>query len=288
MPQIPYSEKNKSLSVFDMDQLKLRKGEKARIALMDENAVYQWSHWVNNPSAQDGGSKGGYYVCLGDNKKLLEDGAAPEVCPLCRVAEPSRDGMVSFPKRRFATHVARYRTNNLGQIMLPMALYLQVWLFGDDKYNALTDRSTEHGDLRKRDIVLTCTIEPYQKFDMDVSPKLNLVSDLSAKAQYLEIKKQHSKELERLLGRSITKENMEKMVSQAMPSIISDTDISANVDDVLAELESDPVDVVSSSVLDDTPDAASVSDDISGDILVVEETKASVKTEISVDELLGD
>lgn len=234
-PEMGYSQDNKVASIFDMDMLRLKKMEKARIALMDKTVKVQLCHWVRDPSAGEGDRKGRYVVCLGDYATVMRDGADPTRCPACRIAEPGQDSLVSVARRRFVTHIARYRTNAKGQVLAPISLALQGWIFSDDKYNMLADRTAEHGDLRKHDITLTCTAEQYQKFDMDVSPKLLFAGDEAAKTQYMELQKARSQELERLLGAPMKYEALETFLGKATP-VIGEEEVAQTAEEAVAEV----------------------------------------------------
>ena len=50
-------------------------------------------------------------------------------------------------------------------------------------FSKLVDRKREHGDLRKRDIVLTCTAVQYQQLDIDVSGRCEAIQTDSGKEQ---------------------------------------------------------------------------------------------------------
>ena len=236
MTDMPLDPENKAASVFDLDSFKLEKNEKARITMLDKHAKMMLAHYVRSGEPREDGSiPGRYYACLGDYKKVMEDGADPEGCPACAVAEPARDVPVSVPRRRFAMHIIRYRTNTKGQATQPLSLALEVWQFGDNKFNQLVDRQEEHGDLRKKDIIVTCTGKQYQSFDLDVAGKMLVSTDDSAKAQYAELKKERSSELDRLLCQTLNHESLERMVGQATPKI-KDEEIEAEADSTLDEV----------------------------------------------------
>ena len=203
MPDVDFNKDNKSLSVFDMEMLRLKTGEKARIAIMDPKVKMQVAHYVRHSSfglTNEGQIKGKYVVCLGDYETVKAEGLDGSRCPLCKVSEQGQEVKVSMPRRRFALHIARYRTNSKGVLSEPISLDIQVWVFGDDKFNKLVDRAEEHGDLRKSDMNLTCTSETYQNFDMDVGRTLVLAGDESGKKQYKKLMSMKNTDIDKLLG----------------------------------------------------------------------------------------
>jgi len=159
---------------------------------------------------------------------------SPQTCPACKAASPGRDVAVSTPRRRFALHIARYRTNQAGQAITPLSLAMQIWVFSDDKFNKLVDRYAEHGDLRRRDLVITCTAEQYQTFDIDVSVKMLAATDDASKAQYRECKSQMSNDIERLLATPTSYEALERLLGNATPDIMPDLDPSS-MDELISE-----------------------------------------------------
>jgi hypothetical protein len=229
----------KSSSIFDMDQLRLEKDERARIAIIDEKAKMELVHWIN------GDPRGRYYVCLGDYQTVQSQTSDPDRCPACSVAEPGRDTVVSMPRRRFVLNVARYRTNSKGQVLNPLSLALQAWVFSDDKYNKLVDRHQEHGDLRRHDITLTCTAKQYQSYDIDVSPKLLLQEEAGGLEQYKQLRKETNADVSRLLGTTLSYERLEALVSDSTPPMTEAEqakETAGIVEDVMAELSNAPLD----------------------------------------------
>ena len=239
MPELDFDSKNKTTSVFDIDQVRLTKDEKARIAILDEKAKMEFAHYIME------GERGRSYVCLGDYATVLENQTDPDRCPACRQAEPGRDKAVSMPRRRFVVHVGRYRTNSKGVLVNPISMDLQAWVFGDDKYNKLIDRYEVHGDLRKHDLVLTCTTQQYQNYDIDVHPDLTAAKDENVKEQYKALQGRRNADIDRLLGRKIPYERMEALVSEALPTMTEaeiQVQTEAAIKDVMSDLDNTPPD----------------------------------------------
>lgn len=233
-----FDSKYKSASLFDIDQLRLQKDEKARILILDEKVKMVMAHYIRTGEVTaEGWQRGKYYACLGDYDRVMADGKDVNTCPACRVCDMGREATVSIPRRRFVLNIARYRTNNKGVVSVPISLAHELWIFGDDKFNKLVDRAEEHGDLRARDIILTCVAQQYQNYDIDVSTKVMVKQDKSAMEQYKDIKSKRPADIERLLATSVTYEALESLVTDATPDIEVESDAST-IQDVADLLDS--------------------------------------------------
>lgn len=246
MPEIPFDQEHKSTSIFDTDQLRLDANEKARILIMDQNAKMQWVHYIltGDEDRATGRRMGRYYVCLGDGTLLgSKDGPGVDVerCPACKIAEPGRDVFCGIPRCRFVVNIARYRTNLKGQIVKPISLALNAWVFAQEKYNMLADRAEEHGDLRRHDIIVTCTSKQYQKFDMDVAAQTAMQTDTAARGQYKELQAQRSPEIELLIAQPLSYDALERLLGDATPTITDDdfaTESKQAISDIMDEIDS--------------------------------------------------
>ncbi len=192
MPQISFKSENKKASVnYDFPKLKLKKGERARIAVLTQPDV-QYTHNFRKPVMENGKpkmetaqrrDKSEYQtnvmafvrnpICLGDWATLEDKGSDPEHCPACKMAKDNPDWMQA-PKRRFAMHVIRYRTKSGGfGVSEPFAVETLVWSFPDRVFNKLADFTEEAGgDLKTVDLMLgPCENEGFQKFDIAMAQK---------------------------------------------------------------------------------------------------------------------
>jgi len=238
MPKFELDPKNRSTSIFDIDRLNLRKDEKARIIILDESPSYEYTHYIMDGTFRDNGSpNGSSYICLGDPATVQKERVDQERCPACNVADASDGSMVKMARRRFVYNVARYRTNARGGVIKPISLQHFVWLFGDDKINKILDRKEEHGDLRVKDIILTCTAQQYQNMDMDVSGELTIKDDKGAIEQLKEIRGSLplDSDSERLLGKKISFDDMEKLIGQS--GSVGDEEVAASVAEVMDSIE---------------------------------------------------
>jgi hypothetical protein len=259
---LDFSAKHKAASLFDIDQLRLEKDERARILIMDQKVKMVPAHYIRSGEVtSEGYQRGRYYACLGDYERVMADGKDPDKCPACRVADATRDSTVSMPRRRFVLNIVRYRTNSRGQLATPISLAHELWVFGDDKFNRLVDRAEEHGDLRTHDLLLTCTAKQYQNYDIDVGAKAMVQSSPEAAAQYKELKSKRPADVERILANVITYEAMERLVADATPQIAMDlADDTSSIADVASVLD-DEVGTGETTVTFDEPQRAATTGD---------------------------
>lgn len=239
MPIAAFDSRNKTSSVFDMDRFKLERNEKARIVLLDEAPYYAWTHFMKVGGPEN---RGGYYICPGSEDALRAEKYDPNRCPVCRASGPEseRDAAIASARRQFVIHIARYRTSNTGLVIKPVSLALQVWRFGQDKFNRLFDLHGMHGDLRKKDITVSCKGGQYQNYEIDVFPQEPIfATDATVKAQWKELMAQRNPEIERMLGSRLDHGRLEALLGNAAPLLgESDFGVTAaesTLDDIVAE-----------------------------------------------------
>jgi hypothetical protein len=210
--KVGFNESQKSNNIFDLENFKLDKDYKARIALIEQDIEVEYTHWVD---------EFGYVICHGDYQTLLDTGSDGK-CRFCKAAENSK--AVKPARRRFVTWLVLYRTNKAGMpIGPPISFEIIPWLFGDDKFNDLVNKKEQWGDLRLRDILVECLGKQYQKFRMDVLPEALWLSDANLKAQvvaeYKNTQHKYGQDMRRLLGRDVTKlEDIDKVINDAVGS----------------------------------------------------------------------
>lgn len=200
MPRIEFAEENKVVKTnFNFPKLKLGKGEKARIALV-ESPVYEYRHNLDAPvvingkvelktgTRADGTTYEDYKrefisapLCSGDIETLAENGLDPDNCPVCKYIKANK-GQLKAPQRRYAMHVIKYKTTaGSSKVATPFSVDLLVWAFTDKVFNSLADLKADW-DLKTHDILLTCTNDVFQNYDIDVAPDAAWTKDAKTKS----------------------------------------------------------------------------------------------------------
>lgn len=192
MAKISFSSENTIKQFNDYPKLKFEaKGEKARVAVLDDSPEVEWVHTLRAPvvvngqvqmetvKGQDGTSTEkvkmdfvGQHLCLGILNTLHENGRKgtpgdPDNCPTCAAGRTS--DAIEPPKRRMAIHVVRYKTQpGSFKPQVPFQAELLAWVFSEKVYGALVSIAEEHGDLRSRDLLLECTNKGFQNVEVQV------------------------------------------------------------------------------------------------------------------------
>jgi hypothetical protein len=192
MAKIDFSSDNTIKQFNDYPKLKFEaKGEKARVVVLDDQPEVEWVHTLRAPvvingqlqmetvKGQDGSTSEkpkmdfiGQHLCLGNVNTLAENGRKgspgdPDNCPTCAAGKAS--DAVEPPRRRMAIHVVRYKTQpGSFKPQEPFQAELLAWVFGEKAYTALVSISEEHGDLRRRDLLLECTNKGFQNVEIQV------------------------------------------------------------------------------------------------------------------------
>ena len=240
---------NRQASVYDLDRLRFsEKNEKGRVLLLDSDMECMFRHFVKNPPGSQ--TTGRYYACLGDFDTVSRAGTDADRCPACAYATEGRDVPVSMPKRQYAAHVAKYATDNRGEINGLMVLQMKAWLFGDDKFNKLVDRKKEHGTLQGKDIILTCTGPAYQALDMDVSPRCIAAETEEGRGQIKRLIESKFKSLEALLASQVAYDELMEAVNKSgvAAPMASQVSVAAELDQSTMESLFNPA-----APLDDVP-----------------------------------
>ncbi len=184
MPEIDFNpiHKRATNEALEFDRLKLKKDEHARIVLM-EKPTFAYVHTLRAPKLVNGKAvkveketrKGEKYLdfdmdfvgrplCLGDYGVLADTGVDETNCPACKRSANTDE--VNAPERRFAMNIVRYGMTRDGKLIQPFKCDSLVWGFTDRVYNRLIDIAEEHGSLVGRDLLLVCTNEPFQNFEI--------------------------------------------------------------------------------------------------------------------------
>jgi hypothetical protein len=169
-------------------KLKLKMGEKARVALL-EGPERVYVHQLYEPNIVDGKGvkvkkerrdKSTYEAydekflkmvqCLGDESTLDETGADAKNCPVCKAS--AQFSYIKAPTPRYALNVLKYTLNQRGDVSTPFAPTVVAWVFGPQKFEEIRNIAKEGFDLSKVDLVLgPCQHEDFQKYTMTVSNK---------------------------------------------------------------------------------------------------------------------
>lgn len=139
----------------------------------------------------------GYYRCL-----------APLACPACEGGNKA--------STRFGTHVLVYSTDDDGKIKSPFSYEVQAFIFGKGTFAAIRNVREEWGDeFFKKDIVVNCTDEKYQKLTVTPSPHACAWSlQPNAKDVVADMKtKQAEMDLSKVIAPVINEETMKKVIS---------------------------------------------------------------------------
>jgi hypothetical protein len=234
MAKIAFNSDNKIAKFNDYPKLKFEaKGEKARIVVIDESPVMEWVHTLRAPSIINGevvmetvtnkdGSTSqkvkqdfvGQHLCLGNENTLAEKFKDPANCPTCAASNESE--AIEPPKRRFGIHIVRYKVQpGSFKVQTPFQAELLAWVFTDKVFDSLVGIAEEHGDLRKKDLLLECSNKFFQNVEIQVGGTAAwLESDENKKfvqALYAENK---SEDLTTLLARKATREQISEDISK--------------------------------------------------------------------------
>ena len=205
----------KRSSVFDIDRFALETGQKARIAFLAKEFDMAWTHWVNG-AREDGAF--GNFLCLGNGTTLYETGSDPDNCVFCEYAEPgdmSAQPPIALAKRQFVAYVLVYATNKRGELIDESypTCSVQAWRFGDDKFSQLVSRQETWKDLRQYDLMVTCTVGQFQRYDIEVMPHAVWQQDEDTASRIANIwKKGTTDSLLPILGRKVDPVIAEKIV----------------------------------------------------------------------------
>lgn len=186
--QISFTEENVKKNAFDFPKLKLAKGERARLTIV-ESPYVEYVHNIQKPILNEDGTvqyktqerkNGTEYtvpklafvsnpICLGTTSVLDENGLDPDNCPVCARAARGEKGY--FPKRRFAMHVIRTNTKpNSFDPLTPPSRQLIIWAFTDNVFAKIVEYQKQWG-LNKHDLQLgPCEDATFQKAELNIAP----------------------------------------------------------------------------------------------------------------------
>lgn len=257
MARVGLDANQKSHSIFDTENFKMKTGQKARVLLIEQEFDVEWVHWVD---------EFGYAICQGAYDTMMKEGTDAH-CKFCQVAE---QGGVKKARRKFVTLLVVYRTNSKGQVLTPITVDVNPWIFGDDKFNDLLSKKEQWGDLRKHDLGIECLGEQYQKMRIDVLPDAVWMQDDTTKeavaTAFKEAKAMYAKDMRMLLGRDVTDpDKLAEILNEAtgagvVPDYAAAGTINQMFSDAPAIAASPATDVDFGALLEDTDTPTTVED----------------------------
>lgn len=170
-------------------KLSLEKGEQARVVYLEEEPTVAYIHsfekvktgpdgkaiikvdqWPDGtPREEYETTYAGKMRCLGDTEVLMDTGADPEACPACKAAVENSSA-VRRPTARYLGHVFHYNTRQgTASVSKPFSGTVKVWDLTSKRFELLHSIFLEHGDLRRKDLILgPCDNKQMQKYDIQV------------------------------------------------------------------------------------------------------------------------
>ena len=165
----------------DIEKLNLDAGEKARIYMVEGSSwLVEYAHELRNKAKptkaeEQAGAKSspqdfyGNFLCLGDPNILKAGDPDPERCPFCAAA-PTSGGKVLQAKPGYATNIIRYNTSKGShEATRPVGVKVVAWVHRDDrKRRIIKDLGDQWGDLKARDLTITCNNQ-FQQYDIGIA-----------------------------------------------------------------------------------------------------------------------
>jgi hypothetical protein len=238
MGKIEFTSENKGKSFDDYPRLYLEYGERARIVCIEPAPEGRFVHVLRAPAIVNGepvmenvkqkdGTVTqrvkmdfiGRHLCLGNEDKVAQSNGKgdPENCPTC--AESQKNDAVAGPTRRMAMHVVKYKIQpGVFKPQEPFQAELVAWAFGAKGFTQLVDIIGEHGDLRKKDLLLgPCENKGFQKVDIQVGGSAAwLQSDETKKFVTALYQQNKSEDLQPLIGRKLTREQINEDIQKVL------------------------------------------------------------------------
>lgn len=135
------------------DRVKFNKDKVDRICVMDQTAEMKWTHYL-----------GGYVECTA---MVVVDETDPETNQPIKVTRPLNPCKIHplcdrEPDERFGAHILVYTTDRDGMPLSPLNFSMKWWAFGQQHFKTLRVLRKQFGDIRMRDLIITCTNTDYQ------------------------------------------------------------------------------------------------------------------------------
>jgi hypothetical protein len=270
MPLVEFDPEEKEGSPFDFPKLKLERGERARVNILQTQPLAEYVHTLRAPEIINGKPimeettvRGepvtrpkmqfiGRAICMGDYDVLREKGLDPQKCPACKAAVSNSDA-VPAPERRFAVHAIRYQIKQGSfEIAEPYQASVLAWAFPQRTFDKLITllEEQEPKKLMLHDLLLgPCENPVFQQYDIQMSAKAAWIETEPRKQLTAQVwKNNQSPYLDQFIGRKTTIDRLSEDVNRVllrykqMQGIPSEEPVAstADVDALLSEMEASP------------------------------------------------
>lgn len=236
MPRTTFDSANKANVGNQYPKLKLDRGERARICVIETDPMVEYVHTLRAPQVVNGRvvmeqiqtrdgtviekpkeDFMGQHICLGSFETLESNGSDPANCPTCAAARDNGD-LIQTPYPKYAVHVVRYATQpGSFNVQDPFNVTLVGWSFGPAKFNSLIDLRNEWGDLKQRDLLLgPCESKQFQKFEVNVGASCEWLADDTRKQAVARLYKDNKGDLTGLIGRKLARHMIEEDLAKTL------------------------------------------------------------------------
>lgn len=158
---------------FKRLRFRLGVNESARVAILTDEVFKALVHFDRT-----------YFYCLGED------------CPACEEKGPSP---------RYLVWIYVYNTDDRGIPLQPLSGRIRAWMFGRDKYAALSAIAQQNPDLRAIDLMVLCTEEKFQRMTITPAQKCYWLEDKDKAKEILAELKELSVDPMDLMARRLTR-----------------------------------------------------------------------------------
>ena len=213
---------DKSITGSMSKLFKLKDGQVARISVLSKDAFMVYDHYSSKARRHG--------RCI----------RSVGMCPGC--------GVLGEPRERFAAKILIYETNLAGELTKPLRFQLSTWVFSADKFVELRNIRKQWGDLRARDLMVTCPKggEKFQKMSFVPTPKCIWRAHGKVTKKVLEMVKSDKTDLESILGKVLPAEELSKRLGLELePGTFEEADLTefSSADDVEVTVKPESGDV---------------------------------------------
>lgn len=143
------------------DRVKFEKDKVERICIMDAQAEMKVVHYLQGM---------GYIECGGMGWVEEVDQVSQKPQRVLRFINPSHCKFHAYaerdPEERYAARIIVYNTDMDGMPLSPLNFTLKWWAFGRAHFATLRMLRKQFGDIRMRDLLITCTNSDYQHIQL--------------------------------------------------------------------------------------------------------------------------